>query len=217
MLQNLPKRRCALMNPCLALNRPWRPYMLCLSFVSQFPLGPRLRSRLLRPGGLRSHLFSPGGLRSRLFSPGGLRSCLLRLGTLLCWLCLGSWSRHFHMDLALRPSPGSTSAPPPSWFVRCLERLEAAPWGGALCHESCPCTPCYSPQEVTRSPHGLPHHTNGCTSPKTTFPITHCTDVSQLIALITQLIALVTNHTADCTNHTLHKPWTSSMSSPSIV
>ncbi len=111
MLQNLPKRRCALMNPCLALNRPWRPYMLCLSFVSQFPLGPRLRSRLLRPGGLRSHLFSPGGLRSRLFSPGGLRSCLLRLGTLLCWLCLGSWSRHFHMDLALRPSPGSTSAP----------------------------------------------------------------------------------------------------------
>ncbi len=60
------------------------------------------------------------------------------------------------------------------------------------CHESCPCTPCYSPPEVTRSPHGLLHHTNGCTSPKTTFPITHCTDVTQLIALITQLIALIT-------------------------
>ncbi len=78
------------------------------------------------------------------------------------------------------------------------------------CHESCPCTPCYSPPEVTRSPHGLLHHTNGCTLPKTIFPITHCTD-------ITQLIALVTYHTADCTDHTLYKPWTSSLSSPSIV
>ncbi len=67
-------------------------------------------------------------------------------------------------------------------------------WRAVLvqCHESCPCTPCYSPPEVTRSPHGLLHHTNGCTSPKTTFPITHCTDVTQLIALITQLIALIT-------------------------
>ncbi len=26
----------------------------------------------------------------------------------------------FHMDLALRPSPGSTSSPPPSWIVLCL-------------------------------------------------------------------------------------------------
>ncbi len=33
---------------------------------------------------------------------------------------------------------------------------------------------------------------HGCTSPKTTFPITHCTDVTQLIPLITQLIALIT-------------------------
>ncbi len=72
------------------------------------------------------------------------------------------------------------------------------------CHESCPCTPCFSPPEVTRSPHGILHHTNGCTSPKATFPITHCTDGTQLIALITQLIALITNHTADCTEHTLY-------------
>ncbi len=42
---------------------------------------------------------------------------------------------------------------------------------------------------------------HGCTSPKTTFPITYCTNVTQLIALITQLIALITNHTADCTDH----------------
>ncbi len=55
-----------------------------------------------------------------------------------------------------------------------------------ICHESCPCTPCYSPPEVTRSPHGLLHHTNACTSPKTTFPIIHCT-----------------NHTT-VTNHSLH-------------
>ncbi len=219
MLQNLPKRRCSLMNPGLALNRPWRPYMLSLSLVSQFPLGhktalsllrpgerllcqlrtgglllcllcrrgllpcliytgglllrhggllPRLlrpgglRSRLLRPGGLLSsllhsggllsHLPSPGGLRSRLFSPGGLWSCLLRLGTLLCRLCLSSWSRHFHMDLALRPSPSSTSAPP----------------------------------------HGLLHYTHCCTPPQTTIPITHCTDDTR------------TEHTADCTEHTTY-------------
>ncbi len=30
------------------------------------------------------------------------------------------------------PSPGSTSAPPPSWIVPCVKRLEAALWGGAL-------------------------------------------------------------------------------------
>ncbi len=88
-----------------------------------------LLSRLLCPGGLLSRLLRPGGLLSRLFSPGGLQSCLLRLGTPLC-LC--SWSRHLHMVLALRPSPGSTSAPPPSWIVLSLECLEAAPWGGAL-------------------------------------------------------------------------------------
>ncbi len=152
-----------------------------------------LLSRLLRPGGLLSRLLRPGGLRSRLFSPGGLRSCLLHLGTLLCRLWLGSWSHHFHMDLALRPSPGSTSASPPSWIVLCL---------GGLCHESCPCTPGYSPPEVTRSPHRLLHHTNGSTSPKTKFPITHCTDDTQLITLIMQLI---THHTVYI-NHGLPLP-----------
>ncbi len=91
-----------------------------------------LRSSLLCPGGLQSRLFHPGGIQSSLLHPGGLRSRLLRLGTLLCWLCLGSWSWHFLVDLALHPSPSSTSAPPPSWIALSLERLEAAPWGGAL-------------------------------------------------------------------------------------
>ncbi len=44
------------------------------------------------------------------------------------------------------------------------------------------------------------HHTTTARHPRTTFPITHCTDVTQLIALITQLIALITN----CTDHTLY-------------
>ncbi len=52
MLQNLPKRRGLLMNPCLALIRPRRPYMLSLSLVSQFPLGPSFcHGSLLCPGG----------------------------------------------------------------------------------------------------------------------------------------------------------------------
>ncbi len=53
------------------------------------------------------------------------------------------------------------------------------------CHESWPWTSVYSPPEVTHSPHGLLHYTNCCTSPKTTFPIIHCTDDTQLISLIT--------------------------------
>ncbi len=40
------------------------------------------------------------------------------------------------------------------------------------------------------------HHTTTARHPRTTFPITHCTDVTQLIALIT--------HCTDCTDHTLY-------------
>ncbi len=130
-----------------------------------------LQSRLLRPGGLRSRLLRAGGLRSRLLRPGGLLFRLFRLGSLLCRLCLGSWSWHFLMDLALRPSPGSTSAPPPSWIVPRLEHLEAAPWGGALSRIWMPF-----------------HHMDSCTPPQTTFPIIHCTDHTH-------------THTADCTYH----------------
>ncbi len=55
---------------------------------------------LPRSGGLRSRLLRPGGLLVRLLRPGGLQCHPLRLG--------------FHMDLALRPSPCSASAPPPT-------------------------------------------------------------------------------------------------------
>ncbi len=79
-----------------------------------------LQSCLLCPGGLRSRLFRPGGLQSRLLYPGGLRFRLLRLGTLLCRLGLGSWSWHFLMDLALRPSPRfchESGCPSTSWTL----------------------------------------------------------------------------------------------------
>ncbi len=102
------------------------------------------------------------------------------------------------MDLALRPSPGIPSAPPPSWIVQCLER-----WGGGYVMNPVHALPVTYHQRSLTHYTRLLHYTNGCTSPKTTFPITHCTDVTQLIALITQLIALITNHTADCTDHTL--------------
>ncbi len=90
-----------------------------------------LLSRLLRPGGLLSRLLRLGGLLSRLLCPGGLlfrrfrpgpllgwfhSGLLLRLGALACRLCLSPQSLHFHMDLALHPSPCSASAPPPSWI-----------------------------------------------------------------------------------------------------
>ncbi len=74
--------------------------------------------------------------------------------------------------------------------------------------------------------HCLLHHTTSARHPQTTFPITHCTDITQLISLITHC----THHTADFTDHSLHsshswlhwshtqyKPWTSSLSLPSIV
>ncbi len=184
MLQNLPKRRCSLINSCLALNRPWRPYMLCLSLVSQILLGDlgedpwqslchgsllrpgglqsrlfrpgRLRSRLLRPGGLLSRLLRPGGLLSRLLSPGGLRSCLLRLGTLLCRLYLGSLSLpHGPGPLSLPPLPSPLHHPP---GLFCVWSVWKPLLGGG---------------SVTDPVHGLPlshhqrsltHHMDSCTT-----------------------------------------------------
>ncbi len=73
-------------------------------------------------------------------------------------------------------SPDSTSAPPPSWIVLCVERLEAALWGGGF-------------HELT------PTHHISCTTlqlhPRTAFPIHHCTNhtavTNHSFALITQL------------------------------
>ncbi len=53
------------------------------------------------------------------------------------------------------------------------------------CHESGRLTSFNLPSEVTRSLHGLLHYTNCCTPPQTTIPIIHCTDDTQLIALMT--------------------------------
>ncbi len=58
-----------------------RLYVLSLSLVSRFPLGPSLcRGSLLRPGGRLSRLLRPGGRLSRLLRPGGRLSRLLRPG-----------------------------------------------------------------------------------------------------------------------------------------
>ncbi len=46
------------------------------------------------------------------------------------------------------------------------------------CHESGLWPSARSPPEVTHSLHGLLHYTTVETSPKTTFPIIHCTDVT---------------------------------------
>ncbi len=70
------------------------------------------------------------------------------------------------------------------------------------CHESGLWTSFNSPPEVPRSPHGLLHYTNCCTSPQTTIPIIHCTDDT---------------HSWLHWSHTLHKSWTSSSSLTSIV
>ncbi|XP_058635326.1 uncharacterized protein LOC131542542 [Onychostoma macrolepis] len=70
--------------------------------------------QLSRSGGLLLHRASP---LLHLLRPGGH---LLHPGFLFClgaWLYLSPRSFHFHVDLALRPSPCSASAPPPSWIV----------------------------------------------------------------------------------------------------
>ncbi len=127
--------------------------------------------------------------------------CLVCLALVVSGLiCSALLALPWFLISSLPHGPGPPSLP--QFHFRSTALLHCSEFGvsgsrslgeGGLCHESCPCTPGYSPPEVTRSPHGLLHHTNGCTSPKTTFPIINCTDDTQLITLITQLI---TNHTA---------------------
>ncbi len=104
-----------------------------------------LQSRLLRPGGLQSRLLRLGGLQVRLLHPGGSQSRLLRLGGLQVRLLRpGGLQCHplrlgFHMDLALRPSPCSASAPPPT--MDCLGASGSRSLGGGYVtnpgHELC--------------------------------------------------------------------------------
>ncbi len=159
----------------------------------------RSQSRLLRLGGLQVRLLHPGGSQSRLLRPGGLQVRLLRPGGLQCHpLRLG-----FHMDLALRPSPCSASAPPPT--MDCLGASGSRSLGGGYVtnpgHELC------------FTPHSQSQITQGLHFPSSTAP-------TQLSALITHTPA--NNHPITITQshthtHTLHKPWTFSHSLPSIV
>ncbi len=69
------------------------------------------------------------------------------------------------------PSPGSTSAPPPSWIVPCVKRLEAALWGGGgLCHKS----GCLSPHYSCTSP--MDYNSHNSLHYDTHIPIHHCTN-----------------------------------------
>ncbi len=94
-----------------SLPRSLRLYVLSLSLVFQFPLGPSCcqGSRLLRPGGRLSRLLRPGGRLSRLLRPGGHLSRLLRPGGRLSRLLRpgGRLSRLLrpggHLSRLLRP------------------------------------------------------------------------------------------------------------------
>ncbi len=162
MLQNLPKRRCVLMNPCLALNRPWRPYMLCLSFVSQFPLGPSLCSALKGVCSVSSALVSSCSVCSvvEVFCPG----CYALVGSSpVCSALVGSClvcSALVGFCLvcsALVVSGLVCSALVGSGLV-CLERLEAAPWGWGYVTN-----PVHA-LHVTHHKRSLAHHMDSCTT-----------------------------------------------------
>ncbi len=149
-----------------------RLYVLSLS---RFPLGPSLcRGSLPRPGGRLSRLLRPGGRLSRLLRPGWRLSRLLRrparvtsrvrrparvtsrLCGFVCPALVGSCLIGPTWTWPSVPSPGSTSAPPPSWIMLRVRRLKAALWGGGgLCHES----GCHSPHYNCTSPMDcISHH-----------------------------------------------------------
>ncbi len=181
----------------------------CGGLLSRLLRPGGLLSCLLRPGRLLSRLLRPGGLLFRLRHPGGLLFRLLRLGALACRLCLSPQSLHFHMDLALRPSPCSTSAPP---------GLYKSVWkpllGGGYVTNPVHAIP------FTHHQRSLVHHIDSYTTLLLPFTIElhfpSSTALTQLFALIT--LTPENSHTITITqSHTLYKPWTSSCALPSIV
>ncbi len=76
-----------------------------------------------RPARVTSRLRRPARVTSRL-------RCLVRPALVGSCLTGPTWT------WPSVPSPGSTSAPPPSWSMLCVKRLEAALRGGGLRHES---------------------------------------------------------------------------------
>ncbi len=148
------------------------------------------------PAPSQSHLTSPLTGQSHLTSPLTLQNLKWRTQQLSCQSlvtpqrstqcpftsllsrppCPGGLLSHLpHMDLALL----STAAPPPSWIVLCVKRLETALGGGGLCHES----GCHSLH--------LLDHTTAANHLWTASPIIHCTHTFP--STITPITA-VTNH-----------------------
>ncbi len=84
------------------------------------------------------------------------------------------------MDLALCPSPGSTSAPPPSWIVLNFEERYVM----NLVYELL----------LTHHQKSLTHHMYSC----------HTLTVALHLRLQFPSSIALTTHTADCTDHTLY-------------
>ncbi len=98
------------------------------------------------------------------------------------------------------PARSNCSWQVPTWSTHWGKNKKKDPWkyeAVSDCHESGSWASLNSPQEVTRSPHGLLHYTHCCTPPQTTIPIAHCTDDTR-----TEHTADCTEHTADCSEHT---------------
>ncbi len=130
----------ALVGVCLVCAALVGVCLVCAALVGARPA--RVTSRLRRPARVTSRLRRPARVTSRLRRPARVTSRLCGfVRPALVGSCLigPTWTW---------PSPGSTSAPPPSWIMLCVRRLEAALWGGGLCHES----GCHSPHYNCTSP-----------------------------------------------------------------
>ncbi len=126
----------------------------------------RVTPRLRRPARVTSRLRRPARVTSRLRRPARVTSrpcCLVRPALVGSCLIGPTWT------WPSVPSPGSTSAPPPSWILLCVSVWKPLLGGGALSWIWFPLTQ-------------TAHH------PWTTFPIMHCTHTfPSTITPITQL------------------------------
>ncbi len=126
----------------------------------------RVTPRLRRPARVTPRLRRPARVTSRLCRPARVTSrpcCLVRPALVGSCLIGPTWT------WPSVPSPGSTSAPPPSWILLCVSVWKPLLGGGALSWIWFPLTQ-------------TAHH------PWTTFPIMHCTHTfPSTITPITQL------------------------------
>ncbi len=114
---------------------------------------PTCQSHLTPPPTCQSHLTPPPTCQSHLRRPARVtsrHSGLPSIPSRPCCLIVPTWT------WPSIPSPGFTSAPPPSWIVPCVWSVWKPLFGGGLCHES----GCHSLQlHIT---HGL--HLPSCTA-----------------------------------------------------